>query len=75
MFNDEKEFQTISDEIPLPDFLQIKIRLRENSNKRNENDEQAIKKQKILNGSVRSYVVKEQDLQITPDQTTRYLFE
>lgn len=75
MFNDEKEFQTISDEIPLPDFLQIKIRLRENSNKRNENDDQAIKKQKILNGSVRSYVVKEQDLQITPDQTTRYLFE
>ncbi|TIB72766.1 hypothetical protein E3Q24_01422 [Wallemia mellicola] len=78
LFIDENELQHSNSNITFPDFLQTKIRLRENAERReNRPDVQMKPSRGYQDASTtgRSYILEQKDLQVTPEQSTRYLFE
>lgn len=78
LFIDENELQHSNNNITFPDFLQTKIRLRENAERRENKPDVQMKRSRgyqDASTTARSYILEQKDLQITPEQSTRYLFE
>lgn len=78
LFIDENELQHSNSNITFPDFLQTKIRLRENAEWRESKPDVQMKRShdyQDTTTTARSYILEQKDLQVTPEQSTRYLFE